>query len=260
MKKGLIVVLLIAAVLVWGTWIMIPENALISVMEGSAPDGMFTLKVTGLKKGLFYRIDIEKLALQHSGGEMCSFSNISWRMNPLSLLTLQLQSSVRGNITGGGIEGEIHLGRKTRRVSLALEGVSIRDIPLFTRIGLYGTGIISGSYSIIKNRGHIEFITENARLEPVSVAGKIIPLNFFHRIRGALNIRGDTVEIVSVSLEGEHVFARLKGTVRNSFADMVIEIMPDAVFHENPVFLYELRKFKVSPGYYMIPVRQQLNI
>jgi type II secretion system protein N len=259
-KKGLIFILLTAAVIVWGIWIAVPENVLISVIEDSAPEGMFTLKVTGLKKGLFYRVDIEKLAVQHSGGEMCSFRNISWRMNPLSLMTLKVRSSVRGSITGGGINGEIRLGRKTRRVSLDLENVSVQDVPLFERIGLYGKGILSGRYSIIDDTGQIEFSTENASLEPVSVSGNIVPLNFFHRIRGALKIRGDTVEIVSVNLEGDHVFARLKGTVRNAFADMVIEIMPDAVFHENPVFLYELRKFKVSPGYYVIPVKQQLRI
>jgi hypothetical protein len=40
---------------------------------------------------------------------------------------------------------------------------------------------------------------------------------------------------------------------------MTMEVMPGKSFLENPFFLAELERYKISPGYYRIPVRGNLS-
>jgi hypothetical protein len=37
-----------------------------------------------------------------------------------------------------------------------------------------------------------------------------------------------------------------------------MELMPGMSFIENPLFLAGLEKYKISPGYYVIPVKRDL--
>jgi hypothetical protein len=39
-----------------------------------------------------------------------------------------------------------------------------------------------------------------------------------------------------------------------------MEVMPGKAYLENPIFLGELQKYMVSPGYYMIPIKGKFSI
>ncbi len=55
----------------------------------------------------------------------------------------------------------------------------------------------------------------------------VIPLlNTFRKLRGSLSVKGNTVMIDSVSLEGEKGYARLKGDIKNGVTDLSLELMP----------------------------------
>jgi hypothetical protein len=68
----------------------------------------------------------------------------------------------------------------------------------------------------------------------------------------------NTIDVASVSLEGPNIFARLRGTIRNNFMDLRMEVMPEKVFLENPLLLSQVDRYQVSPGYYVIPVKGPL--
>ena len=85
-------------------------------------------------------------------------------------------------------------------------------------------------------------------------------MNLFHSISGSIDIGENIIHITSVSLEGKDVNARLKGAIKDNIMDLIVELMPRKAFLENPLFLNEVDKYKVSPGYYVIPVRGYLSM
>ena len=91
-------------------------------------------------------------------------------------------------------------------------------------------------------------------------SGITVPLNFFHRVTGSIDINGKILNIVSVYLEGKDISARLKGAIRDAVMDLNMELMPGKSFIENPLFIAGLEKYKISPGYYMIPARGNLSL
>jgi hypothetical protein len=87
-----------------------------------------------------------------------------------------------------------------------------------------------------------------------------VPLNLFQSISGSIDVRENVMHITSISLEGKDVNARLKGNIKANTMDLTMELMPGRSFIENPLFLNEFDRYKVSPGYYVIPVRGDLSL
>jgi hypothetical protein len=56
-------------------------------------------------------------------------------------------------------------------------------------------------------------------------------------------------------LEGPDILARLKGIIKDGVADLRMEVMPRKSFLENPLFLSQVDRYQVSPGYYIIPIK-----
>ena len=91
--------------------------------------------------------------------------------------------------------------------------------------------------------GHVEFVTRDAHFEPAVFSGIPAPLNFFDRVRGAMDIQGDTLRIVSCTLEGNDIYARLKGTINSTDLDMTMEVMPGKSFLDDPLFSTILARY-----------------
>lgn len=258
MKKFLITLIAIP-VIFWAIWIAFPKTSIKSIIEDSVSGEKFGLEVEGLKKGLFYNLSIDRLILKNSGDEQIISDDIHGRINPLSLILLQLKASFVGHIWGGNISGSLTLAKNKMQVDLDLKKANISDMPLFKRIGIKGTGTLSGRFTAKNNEGHVEFVSEDARFEPAVLSGIKVPLNFFYSIRGSMDIRGSVINVISITLEGRSIHARLKGIIRDTVLDLNMELMPGLSFVENPLFIYQIEKYKVSPGYYVIPIKSSLQ-
>jgi type II secretion system protein N len=175
-------------------------------------------------------------------------------------MILKLRLTADGNIGGGTFSGNLSLGKGAGQMLFDVKRADINKIPLLKRIGVQGTGTISGRISLMNDSVTIVFATDKINFEPSLVAGIKLPLNFFHRATGSLTAKGNILTIDSVSLEGKDIFARLKGSIQNSLMDMRMEVMPGRAVIENPLFLAEFERYKVSPGYYAIPVRGNLSL
>ena len=255
MKKILIALISIAIIFL-GIWFVVPANSVQYIIEESNTDKKFSIDVSGLKKGLFYNVNIERVTLKSSGEELISFSNIHGHINPLNLVMLRLSLTVDGNMGGGNIAGDITIAKNRTRLRLDFKKADINGMPLFNKfVKVQGTGTVSGRYIMIDDSGHLEFVTKDASFEPSMFSGIKIPLNLFNGITGSIDIKGNIVNIVSVSLEGEDIYARLKGVIKDAVMDLTMEVMPGKSYAENPIFLGELQKYRVSTGYYMIPIK-----
>ena len=224
-------------------------------MEDYFTGKKFHVEIHGIKKGIFYNFSANKLLVRSSTREIIFFSNLHGAINPLSLLTLQLNISVDGTVGGGNISGNVQLAKKKMQMRLDFTKAHIDEIPILKRAGINGTGTISGRFSIINNNGNIDFVTEDGNFQQTEFAGVKVPLNFFHNVKGAIEINGDMLNIISVYCEGKDIYARLKGVIKDAVMDLTMEVMPGQSFVENPFFFAELERYKISPGYYIIPVR-----
>lgn len=258
MKKILIISFIAIPLIFWGIWLVFPKTSIQSIIEGSMHSDKLGLEVKGVKKGLFYNLSVDNLTLKSSGEQLVSLTNIHSRVNPLSLIMLRLNLSFNGGVGEGTISGRTNLIRNKMQIGLDIKKANISNIPLFKLIGIQGRGTISGRLTMIDDTGHVEFITKDSSFEPAIFSGVKVPLNFFHSIRGSVNIKGNIINVVSVALEGKDIYARLKGVVKDAVMDLDMELMPGTSFIENPLFLAELEKYKISPGYYIIPVRGNL--
>jgi type II secretion system protein N len=254
-KKILFILLLAIPVLFIGIWIAVPPDTVQGLLEDFGDGGPVTIQAEGFKKGLLYRFSAERLLIKHRQMPVVSFQNVSLRIDPSSLVALRMRSVLEGEIGGGKINGTLDLAKKDTRVEIDMEGVRISEVPFFRKNGIEGSGILSGTYTMIEEEGRLEFLVEDAQFEPVVLTGKTIPLNFFHTVRGYIDVRNSTLEAVSVSFEGKDIYARMKGKVQDSLANLAIEVMPEAGIVKNPLFLHEFRQYEVSPGYYVIPVK-----
>ena len=259
MKKILIAFASVPVVF-WFIWMAFPATSMESIIEGSAGDGKIAIEVQRLKKGFFYALSIDKVAVKSSGKEIVSFYNIHSRINPISLFRMQLDASMNGTTGSGKISGNAILAKDRVQANLDYKDVDMQEMPILKHAGIRGTGTISGRFLMADGKGRVEFVMRNAIFEPADFSGINVPMNFFKEVTGSLAIEGNVLEVVSVSLRGKDIYARLKGPIKNHVADLTMELMPSGSFLENPLFLMEVGRYQVSPGYYIIPIRGNFSL
>lgn len=257
MKKILFVVIAIPVIL-WAPWFVIPETTIQSIIEDYFAGKKFHVEIHEMKKGIFYNFSADKLAVRSSTREIIFFSNLHGAINPLSLLILQLNISVDGTVGGGNISGNVRIAKNNMQMRFDFTKARIDQISTLKRAGINGTGTLSGRFSMINNKGNIDFNTEDVNFQQAEFAGVKVPLNFFHNVKGAVEIDGDMLNIISVYCEGKDIYARLKGVIKDAVMDVNMEVMPGQSFIGNPFFFAELERYKISPGYYIIPVRSNI--
>ncbi len=247
---------LVIAAVIFGLWyVVVTDRLLIYMMESSLGDDL-RVRVTDLKKGLFFDFEAAHMALKKSESVLVSVDDVKGRIHPLRLLLGQPALHLRGSLAGGGIDAMIGPFRRTADVRVT--GAHIGEIPFVGFAGVEGTGTLSGQLTIAGGRGDVTFTVTDARLQTGSFGGIAVPLSMFHEARCAMSIQGEVVKVLSFSLEGEGIYARIKGEIAGRTLNLNLELMPDRSFKE-AVFLSALGTYRVSPGYYVIPIRKTLT-
>lgn len=258
--KKIIIVLVTIPVIFWAVWFIFPETSIQSVVDNSLSNNKFRLEVIGLNKGLFYKLNVDNLILKSSEEELITLNNIKSRINPLYLFIFQIRGYFNGEISGGYFSGNINFSKENIQSKIDFKQANISNIQLFKLFGIRGSGTISGSIIIKDNSGYIEFVTKDAAFEPFSFSNFRVPLNFFQNVMGSIEIKEEMINIISLTLDGKDIYARLKGIIQDNAADLKMELMPGKSFLENPFFLSEFERYRMSPGYYVIPLRGEFMI
>lgn len=257
--RNVLIVLALIPVLIWGIWLAIPESYLQDRIEESVNDRNFSLETEGLKKGLFYRVTIDRLTLNGFGKEQVSIQDIHAPIKLLSCIRLQLNVPFDGEIGHGAVSGSLIRTMNERTLDMTAEEVPLSDFPFLDHASIKGSGTLSIRYTMINRTGHVEFETHDAQLQPVSFSNIIVPLNFFNSVRGALDIKDDVIYIPSIALEGKDIYARMSGKLDETFVDLSMEIMPGKSFLDNPLFINAFEKYEISPGYYVIHIKRDIR-
>ena len=236
-----------------------PVTGIQSMIEDTVIDRNLALEVKGLKKGLWYDLSAEDIILKRFAEEIIAIHTIHGSINPLNLMLFRMNLKIHGDIGRGNVTGDMNFSGKKMQMRLDFQKAHINEIPLLKMLGIQGSGTIAGRFSMIHDTGRLEFITGDANIETARFSGINVPLNFFHGVRGSLDIRENIVHVDSVYLEGKDISARMKGVIKDAMMDLSMELMPGKSFVENPFFIVELEKYKISPGYYIIPVKGPLS-
>ena len=257
--KKLAVAVIVAAVFVYGLWfIAVPKSLLSGLITDSFQGSSVGIDTVNFQKGPFYDVSIGQLKVEKSGSTILSVDNLDGRFSFSSLLKLSPGIIFHGDVAGGTIHGTVYFSKGGRRIDAVLEGAHLEDVPFLTKAGIDGKGIVSGKYRADNSKGSLEFTVDSADIKPYSFGGVPVPLNMFQKARGSMETDGRMLKIVSFTMEGKGIYARIKGSVNGRMMNLTLEIMPDASLErQNPMFSM-IRQYEVSPGHYSIPLRSTL--
>ena len=254
--KWLLISALAAAILVWGAWaIVLPESVLRDLIE--TPRGDISAKTEGLSKGLFFDFGADAITLIRQDKEILTIENIEGRINPLSLLLLKVALRVEGDLSGGRFAGSATLHRKGISAAISVSDADASGIAFLSSLGVVERGTLSGDLTLKDGVGEARFSLDGALLKDRVFSGVPLPLHLFRGAKAALSVKAGTLGVTSFSLEGEGIYARIKGDIKGTNLDLNVELMPEAAFRDK-IYLIPLERYMVSPGYYLIPVKGDL--
>ncbi len=245
-------------------FIAIPESLISGLIEGALNKDYFYLRTEGVKKGSFYNFSAASITIMKRNPStgiddaLLVFRNLDGRLELSSLFRLNPELSFEGRMNNGNIKGLLRTAGKDK---LAISGadISINGIPLLEPMGIYGEGILSGTFVLQSNTGDLKFLVRDAKLKSTSLGGVFLPLDLFHEIRGAATMNGDSVEVKSLTMTGTGIYARVKGSMRGDSLDLSLELMTDSMFGSETILLAFLEQYRVSPGYYVVPLKGLLR-
>jgi len=228
-------------------------------------------ELTGFEKGLFYTLHIERASLSKliSRGKRLSVShlykgsgegsafvvlqNIDITPDIFSFLKLSPRFNLKGLAGQGSIRGSA--GREHGGLIAVVHGehIDVSSLPILIQAGIHGEGRLEFDFRWKGSQGEMVFSVDEARLSGVFSGNSAIPLNFFKSLKGMLTL-GNTITVNSLTLEGEGIYVRVKGEIREGGLDGRAEVMVDASFSQYPLLKSFLERYNVSPGYYVIPL------
>ncbi|MCL0033352.1 type II secretion system protein GspN [Thermodesulfovibrionales bacterium] len=262
MKRIFFISISVAAAMLtftFGFWlIVVTENMLKGFIADSVKRYNISVVTDDFKKGLFYSFRAQSIVFKRSDEELIVVDDVAGKINLHYLLRLKPTLSLRGNIGGGMVTGDINLLEKIRGSSqstINIDGAGIDEIPIFSVIGLSGEGILSAEFKLKNRVGELRFSIDDTRFENPFLAGVTLPLEVFHTINGVATMKDDNIEIASLTMRGDGVHARISGNIERRVTDVTIEIMRDASFVDDISLFLPIRDYEVSTGYYVIPLR-----
>jgi type II secretion system protein N len=260
--KRLLIAGLAGIVIVLGFWqIAVPDSLITDLIGNSLSAKGLHADFTGFRKGLLFTFEARRITLKKSGNPLLSIENARARIKPLSLLALRLPVLFDGDISGGRMNARVDLLHAGNLTDITIDKAEMEGIPFFRTLGLAGSrGTLSGDMKIENSSGEIRFALSNAVFESASFGGITLPLEMFSNARGAMTIDNNTVGIKSFAMEGDGIYARIKGNIREGRARLTAELMPERSFKEKNYIFSMLEQYKVSPGYYSIPINSDFNV
>jgi len=251
--------LLILALSVW--IIAIPERMILELTNNVLSEKGFHIISDGFKKGLFYNFSAQKILLNKtSGGDaeqpLFTCDNVKGSINLISMFKLAPALVFKCSVNNGTVTGDIRL-TGTHDFTSEGQGVNFKGIHLLEHYGISGDGRLSWNMRLLKETGEITFSIVDAKLQGIS-AMSFLPLNLFQDIKGMLLIGNDAVEVRSLALKGDGIYSRIRGTVSADTLVLTMELMMNSQLKVDSLTLKALESYRVSPGYYVIPLNQKL--
>ncbi|MCX7793131.1 MAG: hypothetical protein N2257_01805 [Thermodesulfovibrionales bacterium] len=229
-----------------GLWLIaIPEELVKEKLLSFIPPGI-EIEIDGLKKKMIPGLYIQRAVLKAGDTELI-LKEVSASIKP-SLLVERPGIKIKAN--NSIIQGSVY---SAGDAVINIDGLRLSEIK---NPYVKGDCILFLISEIKGQKGWIEFSCKNARLEPFKEDKLYIPLNLIDNISGRINIDGKNLTIESVTFSGKDIYGRIKGTIENKLADLIIELMPEKELNSSLMLL--MPGAMVSPGYFKIEIKRRL--
>ncbi len=241
--------------LIFGAWyIAVSEDMISSYISDSVKSDKIKIKTEGIEKGFFLSLNINKVELKRiDETRLINLEKVHIKPDFMSFIKLTPVLPFVGQIGSGAVEGTYDIKQKSLVMNAG--NIKLEDISALKLINVEGEGRLFIKMEITRGKGDILFNIKDAKLKTTYLpGGYILPLNWFNDIKGLLTVSKDVIEVKSFTLEGEAVYARIKGNISGGSTDLSMEIMPDASFKQNSLLIL-ISPFQASPGYYVIPIK-----
>lgn len=242
-----------------GIWAYgVPDSYVTERIMRGVPSPL-NVRIEGFRKTILLGFSADTVMLGIRGANMIRITGISGGLVPLSLLKGRLDFRFEGRSYGGVVGGTVSLRRGGAEGTVLIDGVDLSGVEALAGAGIPLKGIFSGDAAFASGIGSAQFTVHNLSAGVMSFAGIPVPLQYFHSVRGAIEMPGrGAVSIKALSLEGEGIYLRATGEFARGAGDITIEIMPEASFPDKAALML-LDRYKVSEGYYRVPVRFSLR-
>ncbi len=261
--KKIGIILAVVLIVVMGFWLIaVPKSLIRNRVDTSLMEYNMAIETDELRKGLFYNLRAERVVLNTIGSDdslraLLILDNIRAKLDILSLLTARPEMDFEFMVNNGSVSGSTRLPEQ-KTLMLHGRGINIRQLPVMEILNIQGDGTLSFRMSLVRGEGEVRFSVDNLNIKKAGFFSTILPMDQFHAIKGAARVHENRIDIQSVAIKGNGLYARAKGIVRGRSLNMDMEIMLDTSFQPDSLIRTMLARYRVSPGYYRVPIQHQL--
>ncbi len=259
MLKKLTIVLLLLSLIATGVWYAgIPDRWAAEKIEGLLRRGRMRTELYGFEKTPFFGFKIAEIRISHSRKELLSMEGVSGRIDPVSLLLFGIKVSFTGHLSGGTISGEALLKRDGIRAAVDIRSVRLEGLDLLAASAIRGKGSLDMTGVMDRGEGDLYFEVKDMALEDIRKGGVYMPMKPFNHMKGAGSFKDGRIRIDAVSMEGDHIYGRLRNSVLSrGYFEGTLEVVAEPGTSEGALAL--LKPYKESPGYYVIPLKGRVR-
>lgn len=242
----------------------IPDHVIEQSMQQLLIRHGITLHATRIGTAFPLRIIGEGVSLAADTTPVLSATRLQLRLRLLPLLTgkvscsLQVEIGQRGNVTG-----DLTIWPK-RNGTLQVTDLDLGDLPVLSSTlgsGIHGATKLDIIFTA-PDRGAVagdaRLTIHNLVLHGVKLSGMPLPNASFPEVRGLLKLKGQTVVIDNLALQGNGIYLRLTGAVPLTPHDnlrLALELLPTAeLLRSQQSIFFLLTPYQTSPGSFKLPI------
>ena len=247
----------------------IPTRQLQDLAVRAAQQQGFTLRMAGFGKTLLPGLKATEVEVGNEQGPLLKARNMHIHLRLLPLLSGRLALSWRAAIGPGQASGEF--APRTGDTTIFMSGIPLEQLPFIqtlTGAHLKGTLLIKANLNGkgAATKGEMQVEVTGASLAGLKIGGLPLPDADYRRVQGMLKAGGGMVTITSFTLEGDSLYARLKGDfpvtapLARAPLNLTLELMPKPDFMERQKYIFLLLvKYMAAPGHYQLPITGTLG-
>jgi len=251
------------AVLPSVTLLFIPDAAVQKAVSSLLNTRGISMQAEQVGTSLPFGISAKKMTLADSATAWLTIDHASVQLRLLPLLAGKVSVKLNATAGTGNLSGMLNLWPKTSG-TIHITNLALDTIPFMASAT---GGTVKGNARVDlelapthkqEMSGEAKIQIQTIQLNGVRISTLPLPDVSFPELRGLLKIKGQTITIDNLALQGNGIYLRLGGTASlagSSSLNLNLELMPSPEFMEQQkmVFLMMI-PYQTSPGSYTLPI------
>lgn len=242
------------------TLLLFPSSEVVAISSRAAARQGFLLRVGTITKTLPLGLRATNVTVSRPGATLLALDAIEIRPRFVPLLAGRLVIAYSGNTAGGTFSGEFETARGGR-VEVSCSGIRLEGLPFLQTLSARIAGRGTGSGNLLGNGGRVRFSIDGFGVSGARIGGVVLPDVASQTVESVISYKDGVIRADSVTMQGEGLYARLRGEVRGGGIAgdppiaLSLELMPKPDFLDRQRFVFlALARYSDSPGHYLLPI------